>query len=138
MAYVLHRRPGLRLGLLLTPPMLWLGVAYLGALGALFLTAFWGQNAFTGEVERDWTLENFRTLLTEDIYRTITLRTVGVAILVTVVDALLAVPIAILAWFVNVIRFRGAVVRVDTERVWVGRRPRSRAGLRGSPSPARR
>ena len=32
---VLSRRPGLRVGLLLTPPMLWLGVAYLGALAAL-------------------------------------------------------------------------------------------------------
>jgi hypothetical protein len=35
---------------------------------------------------------------------------------------LLAVPIAILAWFVNIVRYRSAVVRVDTERVWVGRR----------------
>lgn len=92
---LLHRHPGLRLLALLTPPMLWLGVAYLGALAALFLTALWGQNAFTGEIERVWTLDNFRTLLTEDVYRTITLRTVAVAVLVTVVDALLAFPIAL-------------------------------------------
>jgi putative spermidine/putrescine transport system permease protein len=83
------------LGLLLTPPMLWLGVAYLGALGALFLTSLWGQNAFTGEVERVWTLDNFRTLFTEDVYRTITFRTLGVAVLVTVIDAILAIPIAL-------------------------------------------
>jgi len=38
--------------------MLWLGVAYLGALAALFVTAFWGQNSFTGEVERTWSLRN--------------------------------------------------------------------------------
>jgi putative spermidine/putrescine transport system permease protein len=75
--------------------MLWLGVAYLGALAALFVTSLWGQNAFTGEVERVWTLDNFRTLLTEDVYRTITLRTVGVAALVTVVDAALAIPVAL-------------------------------------------
>ncbi len=75
--------------------MLWLGVAYLGALGALFLTSLWGQNAFTGEVERVWTLDNFRTLFTEDVYRTITLRTLGVAALVTVIDAMLALPIAL-------------------------------------------
>src|SRR5690349_1344543 len=91
---VLQRRPGLRVGLLLTPPMLWLGVAYLGALGALFLTAFWGQNSFTGEVERDWTLDNFRDLFTVDVYRTITFRTLGTAAAVTVIDALLALPIA--------------------------------------------
>jgi putative spermidine/putrescine transport system permease protein len=95
LAQVLHRRPGLRVGLLLTPPMLWLGVAYLGALAALFVTSLWGQNAFTGAVERVWTLDNFRTLLTEDVYRTITLRTVGVAVLVTVVDAALAIPVAL-------------------------------------------
>ena len=75
--------------------MLWLGVAYLGALAALFLTSLWGQNSFTGEVERIWSLDNFRTLFTEGVYRTITLRTIGVAALVTVVDALVAIPIAL-------------------------------------------
>ncbi|HEX6878425.1 MAG TPA: ABC transporter permease [Nocardioidaceae bacterium] len=94
MSRLLHRRPGLRLGLLLTPPMLWLGVAYLGALAALFLTSLWGQNSFTGEIERTWTLDNFRTLFTLEVYRTITLRTLGIAALVTVIDAVLAFPIA--------------------------------------------
>ncbi len=92
---LLHRRPALRVGLLLTPPMLWLGVAYLGALAALFVTAFWGQNSFTGEVERTWTLDNFHDLFTIDVYRTITLRTVGIAALVTVVDAVIAFPVAL-------------------------------------------
>jgi len=95
LAYVLHRRPGLRLGLLLTPPMLWLGVAYLGALAALFLTSLWGQNSFTGEIERTWTLDNFRDLFQIEVYRTITVRTLAVAALVTVVDALIAFPIAL-------------------------------------------
>lgn len=35
---------------------------------------------------------------------------------------LLAVPIAFLAWFVNIGRFRGTVIRIDTERIWVGHR----------------
>jgi putative spermidine/putrescine transport system permease protein len=86
---------GLRIGLLLLPPMLWLGVAYLGALGALFITAFWGQNPFTGSVERTWTLENFRDLLNIEVYRTITIRTLGIAAMVTVIDAVLAFPIAL-------------------------------------------
>src|SRR3954453_7688823 len=92
---VLSRRPGLRVGLLLTPPMLWLGVAYLGALAALLITSLWSQNDFTGNIERAWTLENFRDLFTIDVYRTITLRTIGIAALVTVVDAVLAFPIAL-------------------------------------------
>jgi putative spermidine/putrescine transport system permease protein len=74
--------------------MLWLGVAYLGALAALFLTSLWGQNSFTGEIERTWTLDNFRTLFTLEVYRTVTLRTLGIAALVTVIDAVLAFPIA--------------------------------------------
>lgn len=94
-AGVLHRHPRLRLGLLLTAPMLWLGVAYLAALAALLITAFWTTNAFTGEVERVWSLANFHELFTIDVYRTITLRTVGIAALVTVVDALVAFPIAL-------------------------------------------
>ena len=92
---LLHRRPGLRVGLLLAPPMLWLGVAYLGALAALFVTAFWGQNSFTGEVERTWTLDNFRNLFTVDVYRVVTLRTIGIAVLVTVLDAVIAFPVAL-------------------------------------------
>jgi putative spermidine/putrescine transport system permease protein len=88
-------RAGVRVGLLLLPPMLWLGVAYLAALGALFITSLWGQNPFTGAVERTWTLDNFRDLLTIDVYRTITLRTLEIAGLVTVIDAVLAFPIAL-------------------------------------------
>ena len=91
----LHRRPRARLALLLSPPMLWLGVAYLGALAALFITALWTQNGFTGLIERNWTLDNFRTLFTVDVYRTIALRTIGVALLVTVIDALVAFPLAL-------------------------------------------
>ena len=45
--------------------MLWLGVAYLGALAALFITALWTANGFTGNIERTWTLDNFRSMLFE-------------------------------------------------------------------------
>jgi putative spermidine/putrescine transport system permease protein len=115
---VLHRRPGLRLGLLLTPPMLWLGVAYLGALGALFITSLWGQNAFTGEVEREWTLDNFRTMLEVDVYRVITARTLGIAVLVTVVDALLAMPIALFMAKVASPRLKGILLVAVLTPLW--------------------
>src|SRR6478752_10543639 len=49
---------------LLTPPMLWLVVAYLGALAVIFATAFWTTDPFTNLVVRTFTLENFRELLT--------------------------------------------------------------------------
>jgi putative spermidine/putrescine transport system permease protein len=88
-------REGVRTGLLLLPPMLWLGVAYLVALGALLITAFWTQDDFTGQIQRQWTLDNFRDLFTIEVYRTITIRTIWVAALVTVIDAVLAFPIAL-------------------------------------------
>ena len=92
---LLGRSPGLRTGLLLLPPMLWLGVAYLAALGALLVTSLWGQNDFTGDIVRVWTLDNYRQLWNLPVYRTIALRTIGIAALVTVIDAVLAFPIAL-------------------------------------------
>ena len=74
--------------------MLWLGVAYLGALAALLVTALWSTNSFTGDIERIWTLDNIRTVLGDSVYRAVTLRTIGVAALVTVIDAVLALPVA--------------------------------------------
>jgi putative spermidine/putrescine transport system permease protein len=92
---LLSRSEGLRTGLLLLPPMLWLGVAYLAALGALFVTSLWGQNDFTGDIERVWSFDNYRTLWEIPVYRHIAFRTIGIAALVTVVDAVLAFPIAL-------------------------------------------
>ncbi|MFI5958167.1 ABC transporter permease [Cryptosporangium sp. NPDC051539] len=90
----LYRRPRARLVLLLTVPLLWLGLAYLGSLAALFVAAFWSVNDFTGQIVRTWTLDNFTQLFTGEVYRTISLRTVGVAVGVTVIDALVALPVA--------------------------------------------
>lgn len=90
----LTRSPRTRLALLLSAPLLWLGLAYLGALAALLLTALWSTNTFTGAIERVWTLDNIRTVLTDSVYRTVTIRTIGVAALVTVIDAVLALPVA--------------------------------------------
>ncbi|HKF00162.1 MAG TPA: ABC transporter permease [Actinomycetes bacterium] len=91
---VLHRRPRLRLALLLTGPLGWLLVAYIGSLAVLLLSALWSTDSFTGELVREPTTDNFRTLLSSEVYRAITLRTLGVAAGVTVVDVLLGFPIA--------------------------------------------
>jgi len=117
-ASVLERRPGLRVVLLLTPPLLWLGVLYLAALGALFLTSLWGQDPFTGESVREWTLENFKDLLTVEVYRTITLRTLGIAALVTIVDAVLAFPIALYMAKVASPRMQRALVIAVLMPLW--------------------
>jgi putative spermidine/putrescine transport system permease protein len=75
--------------------MAWLVVAYLGALATLFVTAFWTINDFTGEVVRVWSTDNFHTLLADSVYRTVALRSVLVAGGVTLIDAAIALPMAI-------------------------------------------
>src|SRR5689334_25324285 len=84
---VLHRRPRLRLGLLLGPPMLWLGVLYLGSLAALFITSLWTVDAFGGNIERSWNLDNYRGLFTTHVYRPITARTIPTSMAATVTAA---------------------------------------------------
>ena len=60
----------------------------------LLVAAFWHLDTFTGDIVKDYTLDNFRTLWEGDVYHAITQRTVVIAALVTVTDALLAFPIA--------------------------------------------
>jgi putative spermidine/putrescine transport system permease protein len=88
------RRPRLRVSVLLAAPLGWLLIAYLGSLIVLFVAAFWRLDPFTAEVIHDYSFANFRTLWETDVYRTIALRTIGIAAAVTVIDALLAFPIA--------------------------------------------
>ncbi len=91
----LHARPRARLWLLLAVPLTWLVVVYLGSLAILLLNAFWTADAFTGRVNPfDWSLEAFEQIIGNDVYRTIAMRTLGMAALVTVTDVLLAFPIA--------------------------------------------
>jgi len=91
----LHARPRVRLGLLLAAPLGWLVLAYLGSLAILLLSAFWAKDTFTGNVEPfTWSLRAFQQLFSGEVYRTVAIRTIGIAALVTVTDALLAFPIA--------------------------------------------
>lgn len=90
----LTTHPRTRLGLLLTAPLFWLVVVYIVALLLLLVTAFWSVDSFTGEIITEWTLDNFITVVTGALYQTVTLRTVGVALLVTLIDVALALPIA--------------------------------------------
>lgn len=88
------RLPWLRPLLLLTPPMAWFVLVYLASLVLLLITAFWSIDPFTTQIVQVWNTNNFRIILTEPTYRAIIGRTVGIAALVTVTDAILAFPFA--------------------------------------------
>jgi putative spermidine/putrescine transport system permease protein len=89
-----YRHPRIRLAALLALPVGWMVVVYLGSLVVLLLSAFWDTDPFTAEVVREFTLDNVRDVLTRDVYRDVAWRTVRMAALVTVADAVLAFPIA--------------------------------------------
>jgi putative spermidine/putrescine transport system permease protein len=72
----------------------WLVIAYLGSLAILLVSAFWQVDPFTAEVVREPTLDNFKEIVEEPVYRTVALRTIGMAAAVTVACAVLAFPIA--------------------------------------------
>ena len=78
-----YRHPRMRLAGLLTAPMAWLVVVYLGSLAALFLTAFWTVDDFTGKLVREFTLQNFQQVFTTPAYLSAMLRTLSIALLVT-------------------------------------------------------
>jgi putative spermidine/putrescine transport system permease protein len=94
LADLFHGRPRLQVGSLLAGPVGWLVVGYLGSLAVLLITSFWTLGELSGEIEQTFTADNFQTLAEGDVYRDVTLRTIGIAAAVTVTDALLAFPIA--------------------------------------------
>jgi len=94
LADLFHGRPGLQVGGLLAGPVGWLVFGYLGSLAILLIAGFWTVDPLSGEVVQGFSLENFETLVNEPVYRSIVGRTVLIAALVTLTDALLAFPIA--------------------------------------------
>lgn len=74
--------------------MLWLGLVYVAALLMLLVTAFWKIDEFTGNTQVAFNLDNIASLFTDSLYTAVTLRTIGIALAVTIVDVLLALPIA--------------------------------------------
>jgi putative spermidine/putrescine transport system permease protein len=114
----LNRHPKGKLAGLLIPPMGFMGVIYLGALAMLLVTAFWQLDPLTSSIVKRFTLDNFKTLLENSVYRTITLRTVGVAALVSLADIVLAFPLAYYAARLASRRGRTAILIAVTLPLW--------------------
>jgi len=117
-AGALHRRPRLRLTLLLTAPLLWLAVLYLGSLSVLFVSAFWTTNSFTSEVVKVWSTDNFHELFTVPVFRQVILRSIGVALAVTALCALIAFPLAFCTARVAGPRWRRLLVVAILTPLW--------------------
>jgi len=88
----LLRRPGFIVLMLLLPPLLWLGVLYLGSLFALFAQSFFSYDDFSGVVKRDFTLATYKQLFQPANFDSIW-RTLLMASAVTITCAAVALPI---------------------------------------------
>jgi len=87
------RRPKLLLFLMLLPPVLWLGIVYIGSLFALLAQSFFSIDEFSGLINRQFTLKTYGDLF-QAANLDIILRTVTMAALVTLASAIIAFPIA--------------------------------------------
>ena len=90
---IFWRNPRIMLALLLAPPLLWLGVIYLGSLFALLIQSFFSIDEFSGLINHEPTLKTYRELLVP-ANLDIIIRTVSMAAMVTVGAAIVAFPIA--------------------------------------------
>lgn len=88
-----YRHSGLLTLALLLPPLLWIGIVYLGSLFALLLQSFYSLDEFSGLIIHEFTLSTYGHLFTPTNL-TIILRTVAMAAIVTIASAILAFPIA--------------------------------------------
>ena len=112
------RHPRLRLAATLGSPLAWFVVIYLGALAVLFANAFWYLDSFSGEIVHRFSLTNFQDLWNNQVYRTITLRTLGIASAVTVTDVVLAFPLAYYTARMATPRARSAILMAVVVPLW--------------------
>jgi len=118
LAGLFHGRPRLQLGALLAGPVGWLVVGYLGSLAVLLAAGFWSLGELSQEVDKAFTLDTYKGLIEEPVYRTITGRTVAIAALVTLTDALLALPLAFFMAKVARRRSKGLLVVAVLVPLW--------------------
>ncbi len=90
---VFFARPHLLTFLLLLPPLLWIGIVYVGSLFALLLQSFYSLDDFSGIVIHKFTLSTYQELF-EGSNVQIIMRTVTMAAAVTITSAIIAFPIA--------------------------------------------
>jgi putative spermidine/putrescine transport system permease protein len=120
LATAFYRHPRAQLGLLLAAPLGWLVIAYLGSLALFLVTSFFSVDATTGNVVATPTLKNYVEIFTTEVYRTVAVRTVVMAALVTLTAILLAFPIAFYMARVASARTRGILVVSILLPLWSG------------------
>lgn len=86
-------RPPAGLYATLLPPLLWMSLLYFIPLALLIVYSFWQLDSF--EIVQEFSLGNFQTIFTSTAYRRVLVRTLATALGVTLIDAAIAIPLAL-------------------------------------------
>jgi len=116
----LLRRPMLRLAALLALPMTWIVGVYIFSLFLLLITAFWNVDPFTSLVSPGFNLENFQLVLGNSAYIATSVRTLLIALAVTLVCIVFAVPLGIFMAKIAKPWLRNALAVAITLPLWAG------------------
>lgn len=116
----LHQRPKTGLAALLALPMTWLVGVYIISLFLLLITAFWFIDPFTSKVRSGFTLENFVSIFSVPAYFATSVRTLAIALAVTVVCILFAVPLGIFMAKIASPLVRNLLAVAITLPLWAG------------------
>lgn len=105
---------------LLALPMFWLVGIYITSLFLLLITAFWVINPFTSKVSPGFTLDNFISIFTVPAYFATAVRSLGIALAVTALAIVFAIPLGIYMAKVASPAVRAFLAVGITMPLWVG------------------
>jgi putative spermidine/putrescine transport system permease protein len=118
LADLFHGHQRRQVGSLLAGPIGWLVIGYLGSLAVLLIASFWSVDAVSGELNKGFTLDNYKELFDQSVYKDVAFRTVGIAAAATLTDVLLAFPIAFYMAKVASPRVKGILVVAVLMPLW--------------------
>jgi putative spermidine/putrescine transport system permease protein len=118
LADLFHGRTWLQVGSLLSGPIGWLVIGYLGSLAVLLIASFWSVDALSGELHKGFTLDNYKELADHSVYTDVALRTIGIAAAATLTDVILAFPIAFYMAKIASPGMKGALVVAVLMPLW--------------------
>lgn len=114
----LHRHPRARLVSLIGAPAAWMLVLYVGSLASLFLTSLYRINDNGSGIDKVLGVQNYRTLIDKSVYLDIAIRTIKIAVLVTLLDIVMALPVAFFIAKVVGRRWRRLLVAAVLVPLW--------------------
>jgi putative spermidine/putrescine transport system permease protein len=118
LADLFHGHSRVQVGSLLSGPIAWLVIGYLGSLAVLLIASFWSVDALSGEVNKSFSLDNYKELFQQSVYKDVAQRTIGIAVAATLTDIALAFPIAFYMAKVASPRVKGLLVVAVLMPLW--------------------